>query len=227
MSGSISSTTAPGAAAPAAGAASGAGSGPRLSADLGTFLKLLTTQLRNQDPTKPMDTETLTQQLVQFATVEQQIQGNQRLSQLLDLQQAGQLAGTAGLVGRRVTMEANTLPLQNGRAEVVLPPAGRARQAVVEVRDAAGAVIRSATVPLGAGPTNWQWDGRDSAGTQRPDGAYRVAVGGRAQDGSAAPLSFSVTGLVTGAARQDGELALRLGSASIGFDRLRELPGGS
>jgi flagellar basal-body rod modification protein FlgD len=223
MSGSI--VTTPAGATPAATSARSS-AGPRLSADLGTFLTLLTTQLRNQDPTKPMDTETLTQQLVQFATVEQQLQGNQTLEKLLELQQAGQLAGSANLVGRRVTLETDRLPLQDGRAEVALPAAGRARQAVVQVRDAAGIVIRSETVELGAAPTRWQWDGRDTRGVTRPDGAYGVTVTGRAADGATVPVGFGVSGIVTGAARVAGELVLRLGDATIGYDRLRELPGG-
>lgn len=220
MSGSIPAAQAATSAQPSRG-------GPRLSADLGTFLTLLTTQLRNQDPTKPMDTETLTQQLVQFATVEQQLQGNQTLGRLLELQQAGQLAGAATLVGRRVTLETDRLPLQDGLAEVMLPAAGRAERAVVELRDAAGTVIRSEAVALGAGPTRWTWDGRDARGAARPDGEYRVAVAGRAADGSAVPLGFAVTGRVTGALREAGELRLRVGTSTIGFDRLRELPGGA
>jgi len=216
-------------AGPSAGGATpnpAGGRGPQLSADLGTFLKLLTTQLRSQDPTSPMDTEKLTQQLVQFASVEQQMAGNTTLTQLLELQQAGQLAGTADLVGRRVTLETETLPLQGGRAEVLLPRAGRAEQAVMEVRDAAGSVVRTATLPLAAAPTSWTWDGRDARGQQRPDGAYHVTVTGRSADGSVAPVSFGVNGLVTGAVRQDGALMLRLGPASVGFDRLREVSGG-
>jgi flagellar basal-body rod modification protein FlgD len=220
MSGTI------GAAGTATTTSSGSG-GTRLSADLGTFLTLLTTQLRNQDPTKPMDTETLTQQLVQFATVEQQIAGNQTLEQLLALQQAGQLANTAGLIGRRVTVESDSLPLQAGRAEIVLPAAGRSARALVEVQDSSGTTLRSEVVTLGAAPTSWQWDGRDSRGTQRADGAYRVVVTGRAADGTSQPLDFSVTGRVTGAARVEDALMLRLGSATVGFDRLRELPDGS
>jgi flagellar basal-body rod modification protein FlgD len=199
--------------------------GPRLSADLGTFLTLLTTQLRNQDPTKPMDTETLTQQLVQFASVEQQLAGNQTLGRLLTLQQAGQLAETASLIGRRVTVESDTLPLQDGRAEVVLPAAGAARRAVIEVQDSTGAALRRETVTLGAGARSWVWDGRDDRGTRRADGAYRVVVTGRAEDGTDLPLAATVAGRVTGAARSDGELVLRLGAATIGFDRLREVPG--
>ena len=215
--------------ATSAGAASGAASrtsSPRLSADLGTFLTLLTTQLRHQDPTKPMDTETLTQQLVQFATVEQQLAGNQTLERLLSLQQAGQLAETASLVGRRVTVESNVLPLQEERAEVVLPAAGEARRVTVQVLDPAGTTLHAETVNLGAQPLKWVWNGRDGAGTLHPDGAYYVAVSARTEDGTATPVDFSVTGRVTGAARTDGELVLRLGAAVVGFDRLRELPGG-
>lgn len=222
MSSSITASASAGGATPRPAS----GRGPQLSADLGTFLQLLTTQLRSQDPTSPMDTEKLTQQLVQFASVEQQMAGNGTLTQLLELQQAGQLAGTADLVGRRVTLETETLPLQGGRAEVVLPRAGRAQQAMMEVRDAAGSVVRTATLPLGAAPTSWIWDGRDARGQQRPDGAYRVTVTGRGGDGSVTPMSFGVNGLVTGAVRQDGALMLRLGPASVGFDRLREVSGG-
>jgi flagellar basal-body rod modification protein FlgD len=223
MSSSITASLSAGGATPQAIS----GRGPQLSADLGTFLKLLTTQLRSQDPTSPMDTEKMTQQLVQFASVEQQMAGNSTLNQLLELQQAGQLAGTADLVGRRVTLETETLPLQAGRAEVLLPRAGKAQQVVVEVRDAAGSVVRNATLPLGAAPTSWTWDGRDARGQQRPDGAYRVTVSGRGSDGAATPVTVGVTGLVTGAVRQDGALMLRLGTASVGFDRLREVSGGS
>jgi flagellar basal-body rod modification protein FlgD len=87
-------------------------------------------------------------------------------------------------------------------------------------------VVRTATLPLGAAPTSWTWDGRDARGQQRPDGAYRVTVSGRGDDGAATPVSFGVTGLVTGAVRQEGALMLRLGSASVGFDKLREVGGG-
>jgi flagellar basal-body rod modification protein FlgD len=109
----------------------------------------------------------------------------------------------------------------------VLPAAGAARRALVEVQDSAGNTLRSEVVQLGAGSTVWQWDGRDSRGTQRADGAYRVVLTGRAEDGTAVPLDPAVTGRVTGAARIDGSLMLRLGSATVGFDRLRELPDGS
>ncbi|MBA4456448.1 hypothetical protein FHK99_09055, partial [Cylindrospermopsis raciborskii CS-506_B] len=128
MSGSISATNS------TTSGAQATASSNRLSADLNTFLRLLTTQLQNQDPTQPMDANQLTQQLVQFSTVEQQMNTNTTLQSLLSLQQAGQLGQAAALVGRRVTVESERLPLQNGRADVNLPAAGTARAARIEIR---------------------------------------------------------------------------------------------
>ncbi|MDO9503557.1 flagellar hook assembly protein FlgD [Falsiroseomonas sp.] len=220
MSGSITSLTG------ATTATAGAGSaGTRLSGDLNTFLKLLTTQLQNQDPTAPMDADQLTQQLVQFSTVEQQINTNTTLQQLLALQQASQLGEAASLVGRRVAVETDRLPLQSGSATVNLPAAGTARLARVEVRDANNLLVRSSDVTLGTAPMAWNWDGKDNGGTQRADGLYRVTVSGRDSAGAAVPLGFTVTGQVTGALRDNGTVTLRMGGLNIGYDRLRDLGG--
>jgi flagellar basal-body rod modification protein FlgD len=228
MSGSIGATTQPTTATTAqANGRGGQSQGGGLSADFNTFLTLLTTQLRNQDPSQPMDANQLTQQLVQFATVEQALSTNQKLDQMLALQQAGQMADAASLVGRRVAVAGDTLPLQDGTAQVNLPAAGRARTARIDVTDAAGTVIRQQDVQLGAGATAWRWDGRDQRGTQRPDGAFRVSVAGRAADGTAVTLDATVTGRVTGVGREGNALVLRMGAASVGFDRLRDLPGAS
>ncbi|NKC33730.1 flagellar hook assembly protein FlgD [Falsiroseomonas selenitidurans] len=221
MSTTISATTAN---ATTGSTATGA-SGTRLSGDLDTFLKLLTTQLQNQDPTSPMDADQLTQQLVQFSTVEQQINTNATLGQLLALQQASQLGEAAALVGRRVAVETDRLPLQSREAEVNLPAAGTARTARIEVRDANNLLVRTAEVELKPEATRWTWDGKDQRGEQRPDGTYRVSVSGRTADGTAEPLAHSVTAKVTGAVREGGSVMLRFGGLTLGYDALRDLNG--
>ena len=215
MSGTISATTT------ATGTA--ASSGSRLSADLNTFLRLLTTQLQNQDPTQPMDANQLTNQLVQFSTVEQQMNTNTTLQSLLSLQQAGQLGQAAALVGRRVAVETDHLPLQSGRAQVNLPAAGAARSARIEIRDTTGNLVRSQEVQLATGATAWQWDGKDTRGQSRPDGDYRVTVTGLGSDRLTVPVGYTVTGTVTGAYREDGAVMVRMGALSVGYDTLREL----
>lgn len=223
MSGSIAA-----AGANAANAATAATvNGTRLASDFNTFLTLLTTQLRNQSPTDPLDTNQMTNQLVQFASVEQQIAMNRNLNQLISLQQAAQLTAAAPLIGRRVEVDADRVALQYGRAEIRLPPAGSARFAEVAVLDAGGRVLRQEAVALGAEARGWSWDGRDLAGRSLADGTYRVQVTGRGANGEAVSMPFAVRGTLTGAERANGQLSLRMGSLSLGFESLRSvLPGG-
>ncbi|MBR0683180.1 hypothetical protein GXW74_22010 [Roseomonas eburnea] len=216
MSGSITSTT-------AAATSSAASSNTRLAGDFNTFLTLLTTQLQNQSPTDPLDTNQMTNQLVQFASVEQQIAMNQNLESLIALQQTAQLTAAAPLIGQRVEVEADQVALQNGSAEIRLPAAGTARSAEISITDSSGRVVRRQTVTLGTAASGWTWDGRNDAGTSVTDGAYGVQVTGRAENGEQVALSFTVAGTVTGAERQDGALTLSLGGLSVGFDKLRRL----
>lgn len=218
MSASIATAT-----ATTAAASGTASAGTRLGGDLNTFLTLLTTQLQNQDPTDPLDTNQMTNQLVQFASVEQQIAMNQNLTSMLSLQQAAQLTAAAPMIGRRIEVASDQLALQDGSAEIRLPAAGTARTAEVAVTDASGRTLRTQTVTLGSGATSWTWDGRDAAGTRQADGAYRVQVTGRAANGEAATLSFAVRGTLTGAERADGGLSLKMGAVSLGFDSLRSI----
>lgn len=214
---SIASATA--AATPGRGGGTGA-----LLGDFNTFLTLLTTQLRTQSPTEPMDTNRMTQELAMFASVEQQTRMNEQLERLVGLQQAAQLTAAAPLMGRTVEVEADQLTLQGGGAALRLPPAGSATEAWITVTDAAGRTLREQRVPLAAGQrTVWRWDGRDTYGRALPDGAYRVQVQGVVPGGGApSALAFTVLGTATAAERQeDGTLRLMLGRLAVGFDQVR------
>ncbi len=215
--------TAASAAAAAATRQTGAGT-TSIASDFNTFLTLLTTQLQNQSPTDPLDTNEMTSQLVQFASVEQQVNMNQNLRTLIGLDQTAQLTAAAPLIGRTVEVESDRLALQDGSATLRLPPAGTSSQARITILDGTGSVLRDTTVPLGTASQDWRWDGRDSAGRGRVDGAYRVQVTGVDASGAAQPLSFTVLGKATGAERRDGNLDLLIGSLSVGFDKLRSLP---
>jgi flagellar basal-body rod modification protein FlgD len=204
-------------AAPAAPAATqtGARAAARIGADFNTFLTLLTTQLRNQDPTKAMDVQQMTQQLVQFAGVEQQLAVNQNLERLIALQQGSQLLSAAPLVGRGVEVESDRLALQGGQAALRLPAGtGEAR---VEVLDGTGRPMRSVSVALGNESRTWRWDGRDAGGRQLTDGAYAVRVVG----GNGQALPFTVLARATGAERAEGEVLLRFGRMTAPFERMR------
>src|SRR6201996_5114512 len=81
-----------------------------------TFLTLLTTQLKNQNPLDPLDTNQFTQQLVQFAQVEQQLKSNTQLGALVSLQQTAQNTQALNFVGQTVAVDGDTAPLTNGSA---------------------------------------------------------------------------------------------------------------
>jgi flagellar basal-body rod modification protein FlgD len=210
-------------AAPSAAAQRGGG----LGSDFNTFLTLLTTQLRNQDPTKAMSPEQMTAQLVQFAQVEQQIRANASLRELIGLQQGSQLIAAAPLLGRQVEVEGGRLALQGGAATLRLPAAGAVGEATVLIQDGQGRTLREERVALGKEPREWRWDGRDAAGQLLPDGAYGFAVIAGV-DAAGAPQALDATALarVTGVERRGGELRLMLGGFDVGFDRVRSLPGG-
>ena len=196
---------------------------PRLAGDFNTFLTLLTTQLQNQSPTDPLDTNQMTAQLVQFASVEQQISMNQNLERLVGLQQVAQLTAAAPLIGQTVEVASERLTVQGGTAALRLPLAGAASAARVIVSDASGRTLTDRIVRLGSAPTTWQWDGRDIAGRAVADGAYRVAVTGLTASGASASAPFTVLGRATSADRADGVLRLNLGALSVGFDSIRGL----
>ena len=193
-----------------------------MGGDFNTFLTLLTTQLKNQDATKAMDAQQMT---AQFAQVEQAISMNGNMSKLIGLQQAAQLTAAAPLMGKTVEVSADRLSLQDGRATLRLPAAGAAREAQIAVLDAAGKTVRVATVPLSAAPTEWVWDGLDTAGKRQPDGAYAFAVDGRDAGGGAVPVEATVRARATAAGANGCDLKLRLGGFSVGFDAVRSVDG--
>lgn len=223
----MSASLASAAAASQAAAASASTARPRLGGDFNTFLTLLTTQLRNQSPTDPLDANQMTAQLVQFASVEQQIAMNQNLEQLVGLQQVAQLTAAAPLMGRMVEVQSDRLTLQDGSATLRLPAAGAASAARIVVSDSAGRVLADQTVRLGSAATTWQWPGRDQGGRAVADGAYRVAVTGITPGGGSASAPFTVLGRATAAERADGVLRLRLGALAVGFDAIRGLGEGA
>src|SRR6185503_8154863 len=90
-----------------------------LSANFGDFLKLLMTQLQNQDPTSPLDTNQFTSELVQFSSVEQQINTNTSLTKLIQMTQAGEVIQASAMAGKQVMASSDTVPLQNGKGTIV------------------------------------------------------------------------------------------------------------
>jgi flagellar basal-body rod modification protein FlgD len=193
-----------------------------LAGNFDNFLKLLMTQLKNQDPTSPLDTNQFTTQLVQFSSVEQQINANANLTKLIELTQGEQVLQASALVGKHVAISADHIPLQGGTGEVDFN-AATARPVAITITNDAGARVRDAVISANAGDNRWAWDGRNNAGNQMPDGSYRIAVIGANPDGTVAAQPFTVQGVATGMSRQGNNVSLRLGSQTADFSAVQQV----
>src|SRR6202142_1241779 len=94
-----------------------------LSSNFSDFLNLLMTQLKNQDPSSPMDANSFTSELVEFSSVEQQINTNTSLNTLIQLTQAGDVSQATAVVGKQVMVQSTQMPLQNGNGTLVFTAA--------------------------------------------------------------------------------------------------------
>jgi flagellar basal-body rod modification protein FlgD len=160
-----------------------------------TFLTLLTTQLKNQDPSNPLDTNQFTQQLVQFAQVEQQLKSNEQLSTLVSLQQTAQSTQALSFVGDNVTVNSDTALLTNGSTTWTMS-SQKPSTATINISNSSGQLVYSGTMTLQAGSNSFKWNGVGSNGTQWPDGAYTMAVTAKDTSGQSVGVSTLVTGIV-------------------------------
>jgi flagellar basal-body rod modification protein FlgD len=192
-----------------------------LASNFNQFLNLLMTQLQNQDPTNPMDTDQFTTELVQFTGVQQQVATNTSLSQLITLTQSGQVLDSSQLVGKQAIATANEISLQNGHGEISFNGTA-GQQVAVAVVNSSGATIRSASFTAQSGTNVWTWDGKDDAGNAVPDGAYRIAVEAD-QNGTATALPVSVIGTVTGLARNGTSTTLDIGALPVDIGSVQSL----
>jgi len=168
---------------------------PMIASNFTTFLQMLTTQLKNQDPTSPMDTNQFTQQLVQFAQVEQQMKSNSQLTSLVALQQANQATALLSYVGATVAVDGSSATLKNGSAGWNLA-ATKPATATVTISAASGQTVYKTTVPVNAGSQSFVWDGRGNDGKQWPDGSYKISVTAVDANNQATSIATEVQGKV-------------------------------
>lgn len=159
-----------------------------LTENLDTFLTLLTTQLQNQDPLEPLDTEQFTQQLVQFAGVEQSIQTNSNLETLIALQSSSDRSSALELIGRAVTIDTDQATNNGAGAEWSYSVPQAAASVNLSVVDETGATVATA-VGIN-GDQRFQWNGTNDSGDAAPAGLYRLVVDAR--DAAGAPVTVNV-----------------------------------
>jgi flagellar basal-body rod modification protein FlgD len=201
--------------AASAAAATTATDQTQLAGNFDTFLKLLTTQLQNQDPLSPMDSNQFTQQLVEFSQVEQQINTNTNLTTLINQGTSQSGAFAVNYLGKTVTVTNGNASLTNGAANWNYNLGTQAAQTTLTVTDANGNAVYSGPGLTAAGNNTFTWDGRSTNGTQVPDGVYTLQVAATAADGSTVTSSVSSKGVVSEVDMTSGTPKLIVGSMSL------------
>ena len=194
--------------------------GAGLAADLDSFLLLLTTQLKNQDPLSPLEPTEFSGQLVQFAAVEQQISTNDHMEQLVKLQNASLAASIIGFVGTDVEAEINQVPLQNGEGNFTYTLSSNAKNVVMSITDDKGKIMLTKAGERTAGDHEFVWDGKDVNGQQVPDGGYNVSVTPIGFEGAPVTAKVKIRGHVSGVTMGSGNATLDVGGVSIPLDKV-------
>lgn len=164
-----------------------------------TFLELLVAQIQNQDPTNPVETETFTQQLVQFSELEQSIQSNDNLETILGTIQSQNAAGIVSYIGSTVNAQGATTTLRNSEAVFNLQTSTLVPEAQITIRDNLGTVVFRATQTLQSGTNEFVFNGRGSNGRQFNDGSeFTITATGTDVNGNFANISSTINGVVDG-----------------------------
>jgi flagellar basal-body rod modification protein FlgD len=193
-----------------------------LAGNFQTFLTLLTTQLQNQNPLDPLDTNQFTQQLVQFSSVEQQINMNTQLSTLISLQQTSQSTSALGFVGQTVTVDGNTAQLANGQASWTFS-SQKPATATLTIANATGQTVYSTTQAVQAGAQTFNWSGRDAQGNILPPGAYTMTITAQDTSGQNVAISTQVQGVVDSIDLTQNPPILSIGGQSYPLSQIKKI----
>jgi flagellar basal-body rod modification protein FlgD len=175
------------------------------------FLKLLVTQMKNQDPLNPMDNAQVTSQMAQLSTVSGIDKLNVTLQALSDSMSTNQSLQAASMIGHGVLVPGNGVDLANGSAYGGFELTQSADNVTISIKDKAGALMRSIDLgPQPAGMGNWQWDGKDSRGVNVADGSYTFAASAL-QGGSRADVSGLQFGMVNSVSQGKQGVTLSVG----------------
>jgi flagellar basal-body rod modification protein FlgD len=168
----------------------------QIAGNFQSFLQLLTTQLQNQNPLDPLDTNQFTQQLVEFAGVQQQLNTNDSLATLVSLQQTTQSTQALGFVGKTAVVTGSTAPLTNSVAgwQLSIPTASALN---VTIASSTGQTVFTGSYNVSAGNNQpFAWNGQGNDGTQWPDGNYTLTATAKDAGGNTVAVTTAIEGTV-------------------------------
>ena len=186
-----------------------------------TFLTLLTTQLQNQNPLDPLDTNQFTQQLVQFAGVEQQLKSNDQLKSLIDIEKSAQATQALVYVGNTVAVDGSkaqfdTSATWNFQAE-------KDTSATITITSSTGQTAFTGSYALTQGNSSFVWDGKGNDGVQWPAGTYTMTATGKDSSGNSVAISTEVQGIVDSVDLTSSPPLLSIGGQNYTTDKIKRV----
>jgi flagellar basal-body rod modification protein FlgD len=201
----------------------------QLAGNFNTFLKLLTSQLQHQDPLNPLDTNQFTQQLVEFASVEQQVNMNSNLQTLISMQQTSESLQALQLVGANVTINSNTATLAKATGSPATwgfsspsPATG-----AVTITSSTGQVAFTGTISLSAGNQTFTWNGQGNNGVTWPDGNYTLSINATGANGQPVTVSTQVQGTISSIDVSKNPPQVTVGGQSYPISAIQSISGKS
>jgi flagellar basal-body rod modification protein FlgD len=188
----------------------------QVQSEFNTFLTLLTTELKNQDPSSPLDTNQFTSQLVQFSQLEQTLNTNTDLSTLISGQQTNQMATAIGYIGQTVQASGGNFVLDgtdSNQLNYTLPAA--AKSVTINILNSSGQTIAQIPGSTDSGSNSVSYNGTFPGQPTLPAGQYSFSVTALDANGTALQATLSTTGVVTGVDNTNGVVNLHLGDLVI------------
>jgi flagellar basal-body rod modification protein FlgD len=208
---------------PASSSNSATSSNGTLAGNFQTFLTLLTTQLQNQNPLDPLDTNQFTQQLVQFAGVEQQLKTNDQLASLVSLQQTTQATQALDFVGKNAVVDGSTATMTNAAAtwQLSVPAASTL---TVNIANSTGQNVFSGSYGVNAGDNQvFSWNGLGNDGTQWPDGKYTLTATAADASGNPVMVSTQIQGQVNSVDLTQSPPLLSIGGQTYTISQIKRI----
>lgn len=194
----------------------------KLSETYDNFLTLLTTQLQYQDPLQPMDSAQFTSQLVQYSQVEQQIAQNEKLEQMLAMENASLARASLGFIGLDVQMAVKEFDYTEGSMtfEYTMPEKV-ADGAMIRIINSDGKTVAVAEAKTDFGEHEFVWNGKNKEGENVKPGTYTVDVVARDTNDQTLKIPTTTYGKVTGIEAEKGETYLLIGNSRVPVDQVR------
>ena len=195
----------------------------QIAGNFQSFLQLLTTQLQNQNPLDPLDTNQFTQQLVEFAGVQQQLNTNDSLATLVSLNQTSEATAALNYVGKTAVVTGSTAALTNSEAtwQVSVPTASTLN---ITIANSTGQTVFTGTYNATAGNNQpFSWNGQGNDGTQYPDGNYTMTATAKDAGGNTVAITTAIEGTVNSVDLTQSPPLLSIGGQSYTVSQIRSI----